>query len=340
MPALTWIVIVVCLAHSGMFSGLNLAMLGISRLRLEVEAAEENRAAERVLKIRRDTHFLLTTILWGNVAFNTLLAIMANSVLAGAVAFVFSTFVITFIGEILPQAYFSRHALTMASRLSPIVRFYQFVLYPVARPTAMLLDWWLGKEGIQYFREEQLREVIMKHIEAEEADVDRLEGLGALNFLALDDIPVSDEGEPVDPESVIALTFAKNRPVFPSFGRSPDDPFLQQVNRSGHKWVVITDDERRPRLLLDADGFLRSALFGSGPCDPISFCHRPIVVLDSQTALGDTIHKLSVKPENPEDDVVDNDTILVWSQKKRIITGADILGRLLRGIVLKQDADE
>ena len=36
---------------------------------------------------------------------------------------------------------------------------------------------------------------------------------------------------------------------------------------------------------------------------------------------------------HPEDDVIDNDLILVWGEEKRIITGADLLGRLLRGIV-------
>jgi hypothetical protein len=33
---------------------------------------------------------------------------------------------------------------------------------------------------------------------------------------------------------------------------------------------------------------------------------------------------------------IDNDLILVWGQQKRIITGSDILGRLLRGISLKE----
>ena len=36
--------------------------------------------------------------------------------------------------------------------------------------------------------------------------------------------------------------------------------------------------------------------------------------------------------ERPDDDVIDNDLILVWGAQKRIITGADLLGRLLRGI--------
>jgi hypothetical protein len=56
------------------------------------------------------------------------------------------------------------------------------------------------------------------------------------------------------------------------------------------------------------------------------------VVSDSATPLGEVIQKLRVHPEHSEDDVIDNDLILCWDKKRRIITGADILGRLLRGI--------
>jgi hypothetical protein len=65
----------------------------------------------------------------------------------------------------------------------------------------MILDAWLGQEGIQYFREHRIREVIRKHIEADETDIDRLEGIGALNFLAIDDLLVVEEGEHVEPIS-------------------------------------------------------------------------------------------------------------------------------------------
>src|SRR5262249_15582798 len=40
----------------------------------------------------------------------------------------------------------------------------------------------------------------------------------------------------------------------------------------------------------------------------------------------------NVFPERPDDDVIDNDLILVWGSQRRIITGSDLLGRLLRGI--------
>jgi metal transporter CNNM len=52
-----------------------------------------------------------------------------------------------------------------------------------------------------------------------------------------------------------------------------------------------------------------------------------------QTRLGDVIGRLRVVPEHPDDDVIDNDLILVWGSQRRIITGSDLLGRLLRGIV-------
>ncbi len=94
--------------------------------------------------MREDSNFLLTTILWGNVGINVLLTLLSNSVMAGVVAFAFSTVVITFAGEIMPQAYFSRRAMRMASLLSPVLRFYQYVLYPVAKPSAWMLDKWLG----------------------------------------------------------------------------------------------------------------------------------------------------------------------------------------------------
>jgi hypothetical protein len=316
-----------------MFSGLNLALFSITRLRLEVEASSGNKSAQKVLNLRKDSNFMLTTVLWGNVGVNVLLALLSNSVMTAVGAFFFSTFVITFFGEIFPQAYFSRHALRMASLLLPLFRLYQMVLYPIARPTALLLDWWLGKEGIQYFRERDLRELIKKHIEAGDVDIDRLEGLGALNFLEIDDLLVRQEGEPVARESILKLPLSQGFPEFPDFEKKPADPFLDKIQKSNKKWVIITDNSDEPQLVLDSDGFLRAVLFDKKPFQPSAYCHRPIIVKDPHTPLGNVIWQLKVRPETSEDDVIDHDVILVWGTEKRVITGADILGRLLRGIV-------
>ena len=336
--ALVWLGILFCISQSAMFSGLNLALLGISRLRLEVEAHAGNSAAIKILSLRKDFNFLLTTILWGNVSINVLLTLLSDSVMAGITAFFFSTFLITFAGEIIPQAYFSRHAMRMGSLLAPVLRFYQLLLYPVAKPSAIALDWWLGAEGIKYFRERDLRTVIQRHIEADDSDVDRLEGIGALNFLALDDIAVTQEGEHVDPTSIISLPTKDGIPVFPEFEHNAHDPFLLDINRSGKKWIIIVDEHNQPHLVMNANGFLREALFGEKAINPYIHCHRPILVKDSSTLLGRVLSKLRVYPKSEVDDVIDNDLILIWSDEKRVITGTDILGRLLRGIALRDIA--
>lgn len=335
---LSWIGILFCVSQSAMFSGLNLALLGVSRLRLEIDASAGNPAAEKILILRKDFNFLLTTILWGNVAINVLLTLLSNSVMAGMAAFFFSTFLITFAGEIVPQAYFSRHAMRMGALFAPVLRFYQLLLYPVAKPSALVLDWWLGEEGIRYFRERDLRTLIRKHIEAEESDVDRLEGIGALNFLALDDVAVTHEGEEVDPESIICLPTKNGLPVFPVFERRALDPFLLDVNRSGKKWVIIVDEDEQPRMVLNANAFLRATLFGEESINPFKYCHRPIIVFNANTLLGKVLPRLKVYPKSVVDDVIDEDLILIWSTEKRVITGADILGRLLRGITVRDFA--
>ena len=163
------------------------------------------------------------------------------------------------------------------------------MLFPVAKPTALLLDVWLGEEGITYLRERDLREVIKRHIHAEETDLDREEGLGAINFLQLDDIPVSEEGEPVDPESVIALPVHIDLPILPSFEPRSDDPFLEQVQRSGHKWAVLTDPEGSPLLVLDCDAFVRGVFRQGTSYNGYEACHRPIVVSDPDTSVGDVL---------------------------------------------------
>ena len=329
----TWSAIAVCISQSAFFSGMNLAVFTISRLRLEVEAASGGREAKKVLGLRENSNHMLTTILWGNVGVNVLLALLSNSVMTGVVAFFFSTFVITFFGEIIPQAYFSRHALRIAALLSPLLTFYRILLYPFAKPCAMILDAWLGKEGIQYFREHDIREVIKKHIEADETDIDRLEGIGALNFLAIDDLLVVEEGEHVDPNSIIALPFEKGLPIFPKFERTTSDPLLRKIETSKRKWVIITDTEEKPHFTLDSDAFLRDVLFDKNPLNPISYCHRPIIVTNLRLPLGSVLRELKECVHCSSGDVIERDIILIWGVKeKRVITGADILGRLLRGV--------
>lgn len=157
---MAWIGIALCLSQAGVFSGLNLGVFSISRLRLEAAAKAGDPLAAPVLAFRRNANFTLATILWGNVAVNVLLALLAKSIMVGVSAFVFSTVIITLIGEIIPQAFFARHVLRMVVLLAPVLRVYQLLLYPVARPAGWLLDRIVGPEGVPWFSEQELRRVL------------------------------------------------------------------------------------------------------------------------------------------------------------------------------------
>ena len=184
------------------------------------------------------------------------------------------------------------------------------------------------------------------HVRAAESDVGRVEGLGAINFMDLDDMTVAQEGEAIDPASVIELPLAdrgqtveprsvvrlpveEGLPVFPAFEPSAADPFLRRVQASGKRWVLIGPKSGTPTLALDAPAFLRAAFFASEPPDPLAFCHRPVTVTDPRTRLAEVLGRFET---DPSADVIDRDLILLWSDQKRIITGADLFGYLMRGI--------
>jgi metal transporter CNNM len=326
---LTWIGISLLVMQSGTFSGLNLAMFGLSALRLQVLANLGDPSAARLLAMRKDSNFVLTTVLWGNVGTNVLLALLSDSVMTGVIGFLFSTFVITIGGEIVPQAYFSRNALRMATLMSPFLRFYQVLLYPLARPSALLLDSWLGKESIDYLPEAELRAALRAHARAGESDISRVEGTGAINFKDLDDLLLTQEGNAVDPESVIHLPFSGGKPIFPPFVADRDDPFIESVRRSGKRWVLLMEQGRMPAWSIDASSFLRALLIRGEAANPMDYCHRPIIVDDEQTPLSEVLTRLQTEPY---DDKLRRDVILLWAERKRIITGSDLLGFLMRGI--------
>jgi CBS domain containing-hemolysin-like protein len=322
-----------CLSQSAMFSGLNLGMLGPSRLRLQVAAKGGDRGAQKILELREDFHLLLTTILWGNVAVNTLLALLADSILVGVAAFAVSTVGITLFGEIIPQAYVSRHAFAVGGALAPVIRCYRVILFPVAWPAARLLDKLVGKEGLGLLREDDLREVLELHILDDDSDLSHVEGRGALNFLALDDRRLVQEAEPLHPDSIFSFPFSDDRAQFPEFEASGSDSFLRAVDRSRSKWVVLTDERDRPRLVLNANRFLRAVLMSPVPVDPEDFCHEPLVITDPATKLEEVLSNIQLHSRKPSRSLLHPSLVLLWTARdRRVLTGVDLLEYLLRGI--------
>lgn len=332
-----WLGIALCLTQSAMFSGLNLALFSLGRMRLEAEADKGSKAAKKILTLRHDSNLLLCTILWGNVSVNVLLTLLSGNVLLGVGGFIFSTVGITFFGEILPQAYFSRNALRIGALLSPIVRFYQILLYPVAKPCALILDGWIGPEGPSFYRERDIEVILERHIREEDSEISAHEGRGALNFLALDDRKIADEGSRVKMSTIIHLTSKMDLPQFPDFSSLEGEEFLASLKVNPAKWRIIVDDSLRPQIVLDTPEFLARYLASDGNTDIYRFCHRPIIVTEPNVTLDTVLGDFVVIANDHSDHVVDRDVVLYWTEEnKRIITGADIFGHLLRGIARRE----
>jgi len=80
---------------------------------------------------------------------------------------------------------------------------------------------------------------------------------------------------------------------------------------------------------------LRAALLElDKPYDIYQYCRRPLVIRDTSKTIGEVISYLKSVPGSTgvEDCAIDYDAVLIWGEKPRIITGADVLGKLLKGI--------
>uniref|UniRef100_A0A8C5MS14 Metal transporter n=1 Tax=Leptobrachium leishanense TaxID=445787 RepID=A0A8C5MS14_9ANUR len=155
-------IIVVLLALSGIFSGLNLGLMALDPMELRVVqrcgSERERRYASKIEPVRRQGNYLLCSLLLGNVLVNTTLTTLLDDLIgSGLAAVMASTLGIVVLGEIVPQALCSRHGLAVGANTLFLTRFFMILTFPVAYPVSKLLDCVLGQEiGTVYNREKLL----------------------------------------------------------------------------------------------------------------------------------------------------------------------------------------
>ena len=180
-----YLIVSVLVILSGCFSGLTLGFFSLNLTGLERKIKLGDKRAMKVHPIRKRGNLLLCTLLVGNVAVNSAAAIFLGEIASGIVAGVISTVLIVIFGEILPQAFFSRHALTLGAKTVWLVKIFIFLLYPIAYPLSLVLDKLLGEELQTLWSKKEIKEIIKDHGKGEDADLDRDEErilLGALSF--------------------------------------------------------------------------------------------------------------------------------------------------------------
>ena len=166
------LLVIVLIGLSALCSGLNVALLTLDLGTLQRKAQLGDVRAAKVLPLRRNVHLTLASILLTNVAVATSLPLVLNTSLSGLWAGVISTLALVLFGEILPQAYFARHALSLYARFYVPVRVMITVTFPLSWPLQILLDKFVGKHGIQLHTRHELGVLVSEHLGADSSELD------------------------------------------------------------------------------------------------------------------------------------------------------------------------
>jgi len=156
--------IIVLLALSGLFSGLNLGLMSLNKTDLKIiintGTPVEQKYARKIAPVRNHGNFLLCCLLFSNVLVNASLTIIMDDITSGIWAVVMSTLAIVVFGEIVPQAICSRHGLAVGARTILLTKFFMFVTFILAYPLSVLLDKILGEEIGSVYTRERLKELL------------------------------------------------------------------------------------------------------------------------------------------------------------------------------------
>jgi len=233
-------VIFVLVMLSGLFSGLTLGLMGLDMVGLQIVSKGDNpalaKAALKIMPIRAKGNQLLCTLLLGNVAVNSALAILMADIADGLMGFIVSTALIVIFGEILPQAACSRYALQVGSCTVPIVQVLMALFFVLTKPMSSALDCLLGREVSTVHSRQELMEMLKLQIslgavDQATGDMAKQVAEGALSFR---DKQVGDVMTPLEDAYMLSfdtpLDYEKIREIFetgysrvPVYGRDKHD---------------------------------------------------------------------------------------------------------------------
>ncbi|KAL4973408.1 hypothetical protein BDW66DRAFT_168690 [Aspergillus desertorum] len=154
----------------GVFAGLTIALMGQDAVHLKVLATSgdgpEQKHARTVLKLISDgKHWVLVTLLLGNVVVNESLPIVLDKTLGGGwPAVLGSTSVCV------------RYCLPIGAYLSPMVLALMYAFAPAAWPTARLLDYLLGENHGTVYKKAGLKTLVTLHQSLGSLPAERLTG--------------------------------------------------------------------------------------------------------------------------------------------------------------------
>jgi CBS domain containing-hemolysin-like protein len=164
--------VVLLIAASALCSGLNIAVMALDMRDLRRKAKLGNKAARRILPLRRDVHLTLASILFTNVAAVSATSLVLEHEFNGLIAGFLSTVLIVIFGEVMPQALFGKDPLAWSSRFAPILWLMRYITYPLSKPLQLLLDKLFPRQRTALQSRHELGLMITEHLSDKSSELD------------------------------------------------------------------------------------------------------------------------------------------------------------------------
>lgn len=194
-----YIVVVVCIAISAVFSGVEIAFFSISELKLRALADAGHRRANMGLRLRSNPQRLLSTILIGNNLANiaaaslaTLIAVQLWGSEAVAAATGLLTLLVLIFGEIIPKTLAAKHAVMVVEWLAYPIYWFEKALSPILFVLEPLILRLTGGRGlaVPFHTEEELKMALEEGGKAgvlEKDEVTMIKNVFQLNDITAED---------------------------------------------------------------------------------------------------------------------------------------------------------
>lgn len=302
---------------SAVCSGLNIALMSLNIDDLRRKKKLGNAKAKKVYDLRKNTHLSLAAILLTNVAAVSATSLVLESVLFGVLAGFLTTLLMVIFGEILPQAVFSRKALTYFARFSPLVRLMIVVTYPISKPLQLLLDRLFDQPRTRLHTRRELGVIISEHLDHEGSELDEDEVEIIRGALQLSEKQAVDIMLPID--EVFWLT--PNTLL--------DQPTIDRIKHVGRSRIPVFNSNltRCNGILLMKD--LVDINFDEKPLRVSDLVLHPVQLVGSKTALDTLLRKF-----------ISSSTHLIPVVKSDKIIGIATIEDLIEEIVGQEIQDE
>jgi len=188
------VVLAVLIALSGFFSGLEVALVGVTKSKVVQLLKDGKKGSKALHKLKTNPSWMMSSVNLGNNLANVGASALATSVAIQffpnnglGIAIGVMTFLILVFGEITPKTYCNANSAKIALRYAPVLLVFSYVFYPVVKFFEIITKGVVKITGSSYLpppiTEEEIKGVIDQGLAEKALEKDEMELVhGALKF--------------------------------------------------------------------------------------------------------------------------------------------------------------